>query len=289
MQRKRLFSREVTLESPAQLPGFLVVSVLFRGLCFALCGVGGVLSIRRRIASSRRPVSSSLSSSWSLGASDMAERKFQMKDALLNHPQEACLIGNIIARWNVVEKMLSSLFAHFTGADIWHAGLILSSLLNSRAKLDIVDSAGKYALHNDPLEKEFLVLMKELRQRLDARNYFAHSVYAINEKGRLVAMTPGFDWTEMETDKQTQKVSQYITTRQLEKELEAAHSAYQLVSGFSSLLFESAPLLPGNMQIPSAAFLRRARAQMPADQHTKEAKTPRSRKGKKPPPRSSRE
>jgi hypothetical protein len=217
----------------------------------------------------------------------MTERSFQMGDALINHPQEAMLVGNIIARWSVIERLISSYLTYFMGADIRQSEMVLAALLNARAKIDLIEAAGLYALHRSELEEEFAELIKGLRRGVDTRNYYAHSTFAFSEKDHLVTMTPGYDWTKLEENKRAQDISRHVTVNSLKADLLMLMGVYENVIGFSDKLFASQPTLADGQQVPPIAFLRRSSSHIRHVEQTKAGESHQGDTGHPPPPQSS--
>lgn len=172
----------------------------------------------------------------------------KMNVMISDYPEYAQYIANIITTWNSTEHALGSVFALVVGTDHWHSGRILGALANSGAKLDLVESAGKYTLEYSSRFEEFNNLIAELRAIIQARNTFAHGVYAIDHKGRLNILRQGRDWTH-------QKGRKLLEINQLKEQWQKSIKAFNNVIRFQNILCQEMP------QSPSAAWLYRCQTQ----------------------------
>lgn len=195
------------------------------------------------------------------------DRRFEMR-GLDDKPEEARLVGMIVARWSLVESSLMHLLPHLLGGDPWQAKLVASSLLNSKARLGMLAAAGRFALRGDDLLDQFDRLMDEAERRAKARNRLAHGVFATDERGRLVIMNESFDWDDLIQDPESQRVATPVSVASLVEELGALAALHDWTSKFLRKLFDTAPTLPDGSPVPSPAWLRRARARTPPDPPT---------------------
>jgi hypothetical protein len=70
----------------------------------------------------------------------------------------------------------------------------MASLVSSQARLDMLLAAGQYALRNKPVRLgELNELYSSLKQRLRARNQYAHAIYVNDEKQRLCIVRRRFE------------------------------------------------------------------------------------------------
>lgn len=111
----------------------------------------------------------------------------QLNAGLTEHPEHAALIAKIIAQWSATEDAYTRLFSYFIGVNFFAATQLFSTLVASRAKLNLFEAAGRYFFEGDADGlAAFLELLGLLGGRLKDRNKYAHAVYGINDNGELV-------------------------------------------------------------------------------------------------------
>lgn len=75
-----------------------------------------------------------------------------------------------------------------------HASSILSAVVSSAARLDVLLAAGNAELKgNAALLDEFHTIIQELKSRLKVRNEYAHGIYAVNSKKQLCILHKYFE------------------------------------------------------------------------------------------------
>lgn len=108
---------------------------------------------------------------------------------LSGFPKHALLIAEIIGSWSLLEDDAIRLLSIFAGIDQYQADLMLSQLPSPRAKLDVIQAAGRFTFKMFPKELARMdKLFEGMRARLDRRNTYAHAVYVVDLRGRLCVM-----------------------------------------------------------------------------------------------------
>lgn len=163
----------------------------------------------------------------------------KMGPGLNNNPDEAALIGMIIARWNAIEDILSQLFGFFAGLSPFLSPRIFGALQSGKAKIDLVELVGNNALADDAYRSEFEGIIKNAKARHRQRNKYAHAVYGIQE-GKLFGL-----WRKEDTlDPTNQRARIRVTQASLRQELNEAEDLFRHCIKFHNSLWEEMPLDP---------------------------------------------
>jgi len=105
---------------------------------------------------------------------------------LTEHPEHAAFIAKIVSQWSAIEDAYTRLFSYFMGVNFFSATQLFATLASSRAKLQLLDNAGRYFFEGDAEGlAAFAELYSLLNGRLRDRNKYAHAVYAVTESGEL--------------------------------------------------------------------------------------------------------
>lgn len=109
--------------------------------------------------------------------------KARMPPAILQRfPEYAVLIAEIIGAWNTLEDQTTHLLTAFTGIHPRQCELIMSAMVNSQARLDVLRAMGQFALTNQAVQLTQLnEILDVLEKRLRVRNQYAHAVYVVND------------------------------------------------------------------------------------------------------------
>jgi hypothetical protein len=173
------------------------------------------------------------------------DQTLSLDSPLARHPEQAQHIAAVITLWNTSEHILASILALLIGTDPWHAGDILGALASGAAKVDLVESAGRYTLANNLHLLEFEALLKSARSVMRSRHMYAHGIYAVDDKGRLILLRQGKDWF----DKSEQKP---LGIPQLKQDLQRSEELIKSLMAFHNQLHGEMP------QSPSASWLYKA-------------------------------
>jgi len=113
---------------------------------------------------------------------------------LSDFPEHAILIAEIIGGWSSLEDRLAEFLLLFASPDPWHAHLIMANVLSGKTKLEMIRTAGTFALKTTPQRlKELHALFNRLQARLDARNLYAHGVYVVSDQNELCIFRRKFE------------------------------------------------------------------------------------------------
>ena len=175
----------------------------------------------------------------------MTNQSLSLDSPFLHHPEHAQYIAGVIAFWNTSEHILASVFALLIGTDPWHAGEILGSLASASAKIDLVESAGRNTLANSQRLTEFESLLKSARSVMRSRHTYAHGIYAVDEKSRLILVRQGRDWSD-------QSEQRPLGIAQLKQDLQRSEELHKALVAFHNVLHSEMP------HSPSASWLYKA-------------------------------
>jgi hypothetical protein len=131
----------------------------------------------------------------------MADQSLSLNSPLLAHPEEARLVAAVIAQWNASEHLLGAIFALLVGTDPWHAAAILGALASPAAKIDLVESAGRYTLENSPRLEQLEKLAKSSRSVMRTRHTLAHGIYGVSVLTRVLRHIREVSEREWELDR----------------------------------------------------------------------------------------
>lgn len=111
---------------------------------------------------------------------------------LENFPTEASQIAALIAEWNMIEAGTHSILAFLLNTSTDHARALLSAVVSSNARLEVLKAAGLIELKgNDSLLDEFNEIIRNLDRCRKTRNRYAHGIYVVNGKKKLCILHPG--------------------------------------------------------------------------------------------------
>lgn len=112
-------------------------------------------------------------------------RYIKFGDVLQQHPKEAQLIAQIIARWNEIEHDCTLLLSEFLFNNWTNASRIFGALNNSRGRVDILIQVGRARLKEKPALLEFEGAIAEVNKALEIRNSLAHGIFGEDQDGRI--------------------------------------------------------------------------------------------------------
>ena len=172
------------------------------------------------------------------------KRRERTGTGLLNHPEHAFFVANIIARWNLLEALWIEIFAGLIGHSysVVLSRQMLGALQNIKAKLDVIEAAGKFTLEKSEHLKPFTKLLNECRLILRFRNDYAHGVFGSDERGELILINLEFDpvaWVLEHPDldpSRCQEDRRPVKLTELKNNLSRSEDAYRQVFQFSQVL-----------------------------------------------------
>jgi hypothetical protein len=158
----------------------------------------------------------------------------QLNLGLTQHPEHGAMIANIISIWNATEDAGTKMLSMFLGVNMNEATLLAHTIASSRARLDLLKTAGHQFVKNPDTRSAFDNLLKQLGARLSARNSYAHGVYGI-ENNELYILNRAFDWT------QNAKGGRKLTIDELNEEFGKARDTFNQTIRFFETLFATTP------------------------------------------------
>jgi hypothetical protein len=190
-------------------------------------GLGGVSrNLRTSFLNAGLSVADSLDDA--LGDDDMTWRTLDMGDALRSFPDEARMVGEIIAAFNDLEDNCASLLGVMLGNSRDLADAIYRAVKAPQARIDIFTACGRhYFRKRKAALAAFDGCTSEVNACWNIRNVYGHGIYATDQKRRLRLLIPKFGTS-------TQRGSPIITMKRLQPELarftNAGNLIFQIIS-----------------------------------------------------------
>jgi hypothetical protein len=95
----------------------------------------------------------------------------QLNLGLTQHPDHGYRIANIISIWNATEDAGTKMLSMFLGVNMREATLLAHTIASSRARLDLLKTAGHQFIKHPETLAAFDEVLKQMGGRLSARNY----------------------------------------------------------------------------------------------------------------------
>lgn len=158
----------------------------------------------------------------------------QLNLGLTQHPDHGLRIANIISIWNATEDAGTKMLSMFLGVNMVEATLLAHTIASSRARLDLLKTAGHQFISNPDTLASFDDLLKQMGARLSTRNTYAHGVYGIQD-GELYILKRSFDRTV------NAKGIRKLTVEELDGEFDKACDTFNMTIRFFETLHKTTP------------------------------------------------